>query len=345
MKLRSLLAHAGLVAGSLVAAALLLEGALRIVYPAPIRWTYPQEYYDFDPEVAHVLRPGQQAFTHDKPVSTNSLGLRDREFAPQPAAGVRRVLTLGDSQTFGNGLALAETWPKQVEALLNASPGGTRWELVNAGVPGTDTWQHEILLERLLAAYHPHAVVLAVYANDVAPRFEPRPQRASVKTNTLEKRLAYGFKRSALVSLVAERWRALEVAEEIEKGHAIAQYIVTGEPHERVERGWQQVDASLAAMKRSCDARGVQLLIAVLPRRDQVSGAEPRRAYNERLAAIAAARGIPALDLLPSLSAAYAEHRGRLFLPWDGHNSALANGVIARRIAHELRAGGALASR
>lgn len=56
-----------------------------------------------------MLRPMLTAFTHDRPVRTNSLGLRDREVAPDPAPGTIRVLALGDSQTFGNGLAAPDT--------------------------------------------------------------------------------------------------------------------------------------------------------------------------------------------------------------------------------------------
>jgi hypothetical protein len=35
--------------------------------------------------------------------------------------------------------------------------------VINAGIPGTDTWQHEILLTRFLKATNPHVVVLALY--------------------------------------------------------------------------------------------------------------------------------------------------------------------------------------
>ena len=31
-------------------ALVLFEGALRVIYPAPITFKFPQEYYDFDPE-------------------------------------------------------------------------------------------------------------------------------------------------------------------------------------------------------------------------------------------------------------------------------------------------------
>src|SRR5882724_4512536 len=64
MAVRSVVAHLVLFCGSLFVAFGILELSLRAIYPAPIRFLYPQEFYDFDAEMGHVLRPGQSAFTH-----------------------------------------------------------------------------------------------------------------------------------------------------------------------------------------------------------------------------------------------------------------------------------------
>lgn len=339
MAARRLLESGTLLLASLGLLGALLEGALRLVYPPPLRFRYPQEFYDFDPEIAHCLRPTQEAYTHDQPVSVNSRGLRDAEYAPQPGPGVRRVLALGDSQTFGNGLRLADTWPKQMERRLSAAPDGpARWEVLNAGIPGTDTWQHEILLRRLLEAYRVQAVVLAFYVNDVSPRWRPelRQDRPRERTNSFGKRVAYALKRSVLVSLVLQRLQLLHRGAEAERGRDFEGYVLTGAAAPEVEAGWEQVERSLAGMQGLCAARGIPLLLAVLPRRDQVSSPEPPRAYNERIAAIAARQGIPVADLLPDLAAAWPVHGQALFLAWDGHNSALANRVIAERLAARL---------
>src|SRR5713101_7589063 len=114
MALRPVVTKIVLVCGALVLAFTLIEVSLRVFYPPPIRFFYPQESYDFDPEMGHTLRPRQTAFTHDRPVQTNSLGLRDSEVGPEPRPGTLRVLALGDSQTFGNGLNLSDTWPKRL---------------------------------------------------------------------------------------------------------------------------------------------------------------------------------------------------------------------------------------
>jgi len=332
MTLRTFVARIVLVCASMSMALLLVELSLRMVYPAPIHFFYPQELYDFDPEIGHVLRPLQTAFTHDRPVQTNSLGLRDREISAYPTPGTLRVLALGDSQTFGNGLDLSETWPKQLERMLENLDTGRRWEVVNAGIPATDTWQHEIVLGRFLDTIHPNTVVLAFYVNDVAPRYDPHNVSASGLTNSQSKRLAYVLKRSALVTWV---YYGLLVPRQVRgsAGRSIEDAVISGEHNEAAERGWRQVERSLAGMKQLCDAREVLFFVAMLPRRDQVSGDNPSRGYNARALTIGEKNEITMLDLLPDLSAAYRLRGASLFIPWDGHNGAAANQVIAARLA------------
>ena len=340
MGLRRVVANLVLLGSSLVVVLGGLELSLRALYPPPARFLYPQEFYDFDPEIGYRLRPGQTAFTHDRLVQVNSLGLRNDEIVARTTPGRQRVLALGDSQTFGNGLDLADTWPKQLERMLEA-PGRTTWEVVNAGIPGTDTWQHEILLGRLLGNLNAHVVVLALYVNDVVPRYNPRIDEAAAQTNTWRKRLAYLLKRSAVLTWIYWREFLPWFGRQSEGERSVEEAVLDGRHDPRAERGWRQVEQSLAAMKVACDARHVTFLIAILPRRDQVSGAHPGRAYNERARAIARARGIEAIDLLEDLSAAYQVNGNALFIPWDGHNSAIANRVIATRLASTLvRLGG-----
>ena len=89
-------------------------------------------------------------------------------------------------------------------------------------------------------------------------------------------------------------------------------------------------------MKEDCDAEGVPFLVALLPRRDQVDGTLEATAYNTRIAAICGRHGIDMVDMLPPLAEAYVTKGKDLFIPWDGHNSASANRVIAGRLAREL---------
>jgi hypothetical protein len=328
---KALLARLSLLAASLAFVALFLELVLRIVIGPPVIYRYPQESYVHDPLMGHRLAPGDRAFTHDEVVEINDEGLRGPDVSHAVPAGTRRVLALGDSETFGNGLALEETWPFLLETELAERYPDFDWQVLNAGISGTDTWQHAYLLERLARIYEFDAVVLAFYVNDVTKRYTP--VRADQLSNTMSKRVGYVLKRSALFTLAWHTWQ-----QNTSTGDAaeIEHKTLRGDPDPRIDEAWAQVEMSLRDMRDLCARLGVPFAIAVLPRRDQVSGDEPGRAYNTHLAEIAGRLGVPVTDLLAPLQSAYAREGDALFIPWDGHNTGVANEVIADWVAKHL---------
>lgn len=326
-----------LLAASSALALVVAELVLRAIVGPPVHWRHPQELYVPDAELGFQLAPRQEAFTHDQPVHTNALGLRGEEVAPVPHPGVRRILALGDSQTFGNGLAHGDTWPAQLERELAARGGA--WQVVNAGIPATDTWQHARLLERLSRELAYDLVLLALYPNDVTPLpahgagalgpVDPAPWRT---------RLVHRLKRSALLTALWQARRPLRAL--LDPGADAAggreARILSGEPDPTVEAGWQQVERSLAAARETARAEGAELRLLVIPRRDQVSGANSHTAYNVRATEIADRLGVPVMDALPVLREAWQAHGDALFIPWDGHNGALANRAFAEAVAQAL---------
>src|SRR5437867_4072371 len=92
-----------------------------------------------DPHLPYVMRPGFEATVRHGPlrvhVRTNELGLRGPSVPPRPAPGIHRILALGDSATFGEGLAAEEAFPALLEGEL-AARTGERYEVLNAGVEG-----------------------------------------------------------------------------------------------------------------------------------------------------------------------------------------------------------------
>jgi hypothetical protein len=335
-----ILPNLALLAFSLALAGGVSEVVLRARFGAPPVWTYPQESYLPDAEAGFRLAPDQHAFTHDQPVQINSLGMRDRDYPRAPAPGVKRLMALGDSQTFGNGLALGENWPKRLEGELQRSGSGSgTWEVINAGVPGTAPWQQYILLRRTIDACNIDGIVLGFYVNDVVPITASSEDSARELTNTWSKRVGYALKRSALL-LAAWNVRDPIRAFISRKRDTWEENILTGKPDPRIDEGWRQVEQSLAEMKRFADERHLGFWLVALPRRDQVSGAQPGRAYQHRISEISAELGIHFVDPLPALERSYAEHGDRLFVPWDGHNSGLANQVIAAELARSISGAG-----
>jgi lysophospholipase L1-like esterase len=103
-------------------------------------------------------------------VDINQLGLRDRpDLAWEKPPGVRRVVCLGDSFTFGWGVDEASTWVRRIEPGLRRRARGAAVATVNCGVAGTlyvdEYWW---ALRDRFGALGPDAVVVSVCLNDVA---------------------------------------------------------------------------------------------------------------------------------------------------------------------------------
>ena len=128
--------------------------------------TGTHRYLTSDPVLHHRARPGLSAVVSGLPFVTNSLGLRDRDYAsPKPPSTVR-LLMLGDSFTEGAGLLLEDTVAKRVERALSARGCGA-YEVVNAGVASYSPILEYLLLQRLAPALKPDVVVLNFDMTDV----------------------------------------------------------------------------------------------------------------------------------------------------------------------------------
>lgn len=90
----------------------------------------------------------------------NSLGMRDREYSAQKAAGVFRVLVIGDSVT------QLGRWSDYVEDKLNA--GGGKYELLNCGVCAWGLYQYWAYLQHYGMRYGADMVLIGFCLNDIS---------------------------------------------------------------------------------------------------------------------------------------------------------------------------------
>jgi lysophospholipase L1-like esterase len=140
----------------------------------------------------------------------NNHGFRGDDFALRKGNGVVRVLTLGASSTFGYGSRDGETYPRQLEEILNQRASeGVRFEVLNLGVPHA-TSDHILslfLAEALLL--DPDVVVLYSGANDSAIKEEPQSGVGGLWSALCERLLLIRFLDHALGSAVpgsTESW-------------------------------------------------------------------------------------------------------------------------------------------
>ena len=114
-------------------------------------------YGVYDPRRGWKVKPDIKSMSlwEGKTLNSNSKGLRGKtEYAYQRTAGKHRILTLGDSFTFGEGVSDNETYSHYLESALPNT------EVVNLGVPGYGHDQMLLYLKEEGVKYHPDVVIL-----------------------------------------------------------------------------------------------------------------------------------------------------------------------------------------
>ena len=120
-----------------------------------------------DPILNFKLRP-DLIFPDGKPL--NRAGFRSREFTSKPP-GVFRVLSLGDSCTFGivddpTFRYIPEPYPQRLERLVAERAGRGQLEVLNAGVAGYNSFQGLMLLRSKLRGLEPDLITVRFGWND-----------------------------------------------------------------------------------------------------------------------------------------------------------------------------------
>ena len=119
-------------------------------------------------------------------VKINRYGFREREFETPKPPGVYRIVVLGDSLTWGYGLALEERYTAIAEARLNQASTGRRYEVLAFANPGDSTIRQRDLLEEYKGEIDPDLIVVGFCLND--PQW--RDQDYSVERQELRRSLA-----------------------------------------------------------------------------------------------------------------------------------------------------------
>jgi hypothetical protein len=354
---------AALAAASVAAVLLTVEGGLRLAHYTPRRFhatarlvdprwrllldcypSNPRGYFDVDlrdprsrERYGHLAPLRYESLERRTPYAIesryNSLRFRDVEFLPKPA-GVRRVIVLGDSFTEGQGVKEADTYPRVLEARLNAA-GGARWEVRNCGRRGADFPLLFELFEQILA-YEPDVIVYGMVLNDADQSDAFHARQTYVNDLILDRGRPpedrplpeIGHFDSRLLGFVRDRIETRRTTRETTRWY-LDMY---GPPN---REGWERTQGYLREMNRLTRERGARFLVASWPLIVDMEGEDPFKPATETVSRFCVTAGIPWHDLRPAL-------RGRptssLWVhPVDMHPNDLANTLAAESLAPVVR--------
>jgi lysophospholipase L1-like esterase len=365
--LRGAVAVAGATLLLLVAAELLArwsrDVALRRdgVLPEPSRTVLsglsPAQWADYDRLAVAEVKPyvafAPQANYRSPTVTTNERGFRGGAVTSPKPGGRRRIVVLGGSAVFGSGASSdAATFPALLQAVLHAR-GRREVEVVNAGAPAYVSGQELARLIYEIMDLEPDVVIVYDGFNDLnSPLlFDPRPGypsnfawlEQSVHFNSFRTLVAYRARLAVQSSGLGFWARRLRGARDgvVPSGPAVDADII--------ETYRRNLDRMVSVMR----ARGIRAVCVFQPtllaRRQRTAAEDAVVAYMERrhpgytarfaglqpraveaMRAVAAARGVPFVDL----SGLFDGSTETIFID-TAHVTDRGNALIAERLGPE----------
>jgi lysophospholipase L1-like esterase len=159
---------------------LLAEGAVR-VYALVFRTPY--EHYNRQTGRLELVPNLQYTDRHGDEFRINARGFVGPEFDQSPPEGVVRIIAVGDSCTFLLGF-WRFAYPSILERYLNATAGGRRFEVINAGIEGYNSTFAKARIEEELIGYRPQVVLIYIGWNDLM-KIDPRSMQAAGRYSAL----------------------------------------------------------------------------------------------------------------------------------------------------------------
>lgn len=339
---------------SVMFALLLLELSVRVILPQHAGFydgSNIRRISSVPPWIPENIPNGRNDFYTGVPVRINSLGLRGEEVASAKPAHTVRIIGLGDSIAFGFGVREEQAAISVLGDELNRSAKGhEKFQVLNAGVPGTGLDYYYHFLRTKAPQLNPDLVIVNICLNDIDLYTDPKRPAEDHVWRILNRFL---LKHSQLYLATYLSLKSVLFAtgildlSEIEGGSFLP--LETGSA--RQERAWESTLGMLSNIAEVARKEHIPLLFVLYPMEPQLS-ARMVQLYRTRLnakslseeallgipgkriSAFGLAQGIPVIDLLPAFQAAtgtmYLRNRSISFDPV--HPSVLGHQVAGQQM-------------
>jgi len=277
--------------------------------------------YDSDPR--GYFEPGN-TISH----AHNSIGWRDAEHTLEKPNGVFRILGLGDSYLWGQGVKREDICLNKLPGLLESSLDGTTIETINAGISAYNTVDQREQFVNKAVHYNPDLVILHFVLNDVeqqsnqqGPKVEffashASPGRPSDQLSELS--CLWSWSRHRLLSYIQSEQYIRESINSLAADHP----------------GWLACQGALADIKKTCARKGASFCVVVFPFYFRLDGDYPFQPVHTAIVEHCQSLGIDVLDLRD----AYRDFSGpELWVhPTDEHPNEIAHEIAAQEISQFL---------
>jgi lysophospholipase L1-like esterase len=280
-------------------------------------------YYDSDPR-------GYFEADHTISHKHNSIGWRDIEHAIKKTPGTFRILGLGDSFLWGQGVKQNDICLSQLPGLLKDSLPDKTIETINAGISGMNT-EHELNQLKVNGLqYEPDLVIVHFVLNDVETDQHPREHNIEFVReyedtyNEYDKLSSISYAWSWIRQRTINTYRAHRYIKD-----SLADF-------NDKSPGWFACRTALRDIKSLCDRNNVNLLVVIFPYYIDLDNDDyPFQKIHDTVFKYCRENGIHVLDLREK----YRPFKGPdLWVhPSDQHPNEIAHKIAAIAIAQYLK--------
>lgn len=267
-------------------------------------------------------------------IKLNSINFREREINLNKPDSSYRIVVIGDSFTFGQGIPEKDRVSNIVEAKLGKIKNGI--EVLNCGVPGANTVEEIEILKNLLSKARPDFILLQWFINDVEVLHGggSQPKRKPSFLNELK---AGTRKLSVIYFLLSEQLNMVREKSGLYESYPDSMLRRFGNPDSAESR---EAENNLLEFVRLCKEAKVPLGVVLVPQLVPLAGAAyPYGFLHERVSKWCAQAGIPCIDLRGVYAPYMSDpkmYRKLWVNQFDSHTGVLANRLAAEQILEKF---------
>jgi hypothetical protein len=275
--------------------------------------------------------------------TTNDQGFRTPEFQQAKAPDTVRLVFLGDSFTFGEGVYDEDVYPRQFQRLAEESHlfGDKKVEAINLGVGGYNTIQEWALLRDYARYLNPDMVVLGYTVNDAEPYLFSRNQgrfaRRDREVEAFEDQASFDLAPAWVRISRLHRWIWMLIKQHQVSEKTIRYYQKLYDPASASWKGLSQALSEIAAYQKQTGVPVYVCLFPMLYRLDDPHN--PFLSIDDQMHQTLDDLHLSYVDLWPRLRRF--RDKDLWVHPTDQHPNEVVHGIAAQALVEAIKAKGA----
>ncbi len=322
----------------------MLEGFARWKFGVPDREKLPLVRVKPDQDIGWVMLPGNIHYTYDKEVRLNNYGFRGVDIPDNKPGNEYRIIVLGDSHIYGQGLTDENLLTTVLQDRLNKLGHECSYRVVNTGVRGYSINNELAVLKKAALSLNPDHVILFFYINDfheadIEERYVNFKDKDWYMYDLSDKPTNQIIRKWKLVQILRKSSFLMHINDtyvKIINNNNFENRILQGTVDNAFKVNFKFVKDSLDDLIRISNKNNFSLTLAVLPVAAQAMKDYPNELYQSSLKQYAEHNSLDFVDLLPTLRNCYEQYGASLVIPFDGHYNAKVHKAFGMTMAEHL---------